>query len=220
MSKSVLMVVTTHDRIDAEHPTGLWFDEFAEPYRLFRARGYDVTVASPRGGAAPIDPRSMPDDPDATDHRTALEALRDTRLLSGLDVAGYDAVFFPGGHGTMFDMPNPEIGRVIAQFAVQDKVVASVCHGPAALVGAVLPDGTPLVRGRKLTAFTDDEERAVALDQRMPFLLESRLRELGAQFEPAPNWQEHVVVDGKLVTGQNPQSSAAAAEAVIKLLER
>ncbi|QKT03940.1 type 1 glutamine amidotransferase domain-containing protein [Ectothiorhodospiraceae bacterium 2226] len=218
--KSLLMVVTTHDRIDDSHPTGLWFEEFAAPYRLFRERGYRVTVASPRGGAAPIDPKSAPEDPDAPEARAALDALRDTRPLAELDPAAYDAVFFPGGHGTMYDLPNPTVGRVVAQFAAADKVVASVCHGPAALVDATLPDGTPLVRGRKITAFTDAEERAVELDQRMPFLLETRLRELGARFEPAPDWAEHVVVDGKLITGQNPQSSAAAAKAVIELLDQ
>lgn len=217
--KSLLMVVTTHDRIDDAHPTGLWFEEFAAPYRLFRERGYRITVASPRGGAAPIDPKSAPEDPDAPEHRAALEVLRDTRPIAAVDASAFDAVFFPGGHGTMYDLPNADIGRVVAQFAVQDKVVASVCHGPAALVEATLPDGTPLVQGRTLTAFTDDEERAVELDRHMPFLLESRLRALGARFQPAANWEEHVVVDGKLVTGQNPQSSAAAANAVIALLE-
>lgn len=129
-------------------------------------------------------------------------------------------MFFPGGHGTMFDLPdNPEVQRLVAEFAQADKVLASVCHGPACLVGALLRDGTPVVKGRKVTAFTDDEERAVELDRHMPFLLETRLRELGAVFVPAANWQDNVVVDGKLVTGQNPQSSASAAWAVIELLE-
>ena len=119
----------------------------------------------------------------------------------------------------MFDLPgDPEVRRLVAEFAQAGKVLASVCHGPACLVGAMLRDGTPVVKGRKVTAFTDEEERAVELDGQMPFLLETRLRELGAQFVPAENWQDNVVVDDRLVTGQNPQSSASAARAVIRLL--
>lgn len=120
----------------------------------------------------------------------------------------------------MFDLPDdPHVQRLVCEFAESGKVLAAVCHGPACLVGARLRDGTALVRGRKVTAFTDNEERAVALDRQMPFLLENRLRELGAAFVPAENWQDNVVVDGHLVTGQNPQSSASAARAVIRLLE-
>lgn len=219
--KSVLMLVTSHAVIDAGHPTGLWFEEFAAPYTLFRRQGYAVTVASPQGGDTPIDPRSLEDYQATPDNAAARAALTGTRRLdASLRAADYNAVFFPGGHGTMFDLPdNPEVQRLVAEFVQADKVLASVCHGPACLVGALLRDGTPVVKGRKLTAFTDDEERAVELDRHMPFLLETRLRELGAVFVPAANWQDNVVVDGKLVTGQNPQSSASAAWAVIELLE-
>ena len=119
----------------------------------------------------------------------------------------------------MYDLPdNPQVAKLVGQFADADKVVASVCHGPASLVGATLADGTPVVKGRRVTAFTNEEEAAVELDKLMPFLLESRLRELGAQVETAAQWADHVIVDGKLVTGQNPQSSASAAKAVIALL--
>lgn len=220
-SKSVLMIVTSHGAIDAGHPTGLWFEEFAAPYALFRSRGYAITVASPKGGEAPIDPRSLEDYRPTPDNEAARAALRNTRALdAGVRAAQFDAVFFPGGHGTMFDLPdNAEVQRLVSEFAQEDKVLASVCHGPACLVGARLRDGTALVKGRRVTAFTDAEERAVELDRRMPFLLESRLRELGAQFVPAENWKDNVVVDGRLVTGQNPQSSASAARAVIDLLE-
>lgn len=218
--KSVLMVVTSHGAIDAGHATGLWFEEFAAPYALFRAQDYAITVASPRGGDAPIDPRSLEHYEATPDNEAARAALKGTRALdASLEAMGFDAVFFPGGHGTMFDLPdNREVQRLVSEFAQADKVLASVCHGPACLVGARLRDGTALVKGRQLTAFTDSEERAVELDRRMPFLLETRLRELGARFVPADNWQDHVVVDGKLVTGQNPQSSASAARAVIRLL--
>ena len=218
--QSILMVVTSHDAIDRDHPTGLWFEEFAIPYSLFRAQGYTVTVASPKGGETPIDPRSLENFESTADNEAALAALKDTRQVdASLHADAFDAIFFPGGHGTMFDLPaNADVQRLVGEFAQADKVLASVCHGPACLVGAKLRDGTPVVKGRKVTAFTDEEERAVELDAHMPFLLETRLRELGAEFVPAENWQDHVVVDGRLVTGQNPQSSGSAARAVIGLL--
>ncbi len=219
--KRILVVVTSHDRIDAGHPTGLWFEEFAAPYRLFREAGFQVTVASPRGGGTPIDPASLADDAGATQDPEAMAALENTLPLSPkVSAEAFDAIFFPGGHGTMFDLPDdPQVRRLVSEFAQADKVLASVCHGPACLVGALLRDGTALVKGRRVTAFTNDEERAVNLDSLMPFLLETRLRELGAQFVPAGQWADNVVVDGRMVTGQNPQSSASAARAVIRLLE-
>jgi putative intracellular protease/amidase len=203
--KAVLMVVTSHDRIDQNHPTGLWFEEFAVPYRRFREQGYPVEVASPKGGPAPIDPQSMPEDKDVQTNREALQILQHTKPLKDVKVPGFDAVFFPGGHGTMYDMPHqPEIQAIVSHFASKGKVVAAVCHGPAALVGAVLPDGTPVVKGRKVTGFTNEEEAEVKLDQLMPFLLETKLGELGAHVETRPMWKDHVVVDGTWVTGQNP----------------
>ena len=217
-NKNILIIVTSHDKIDAEHPTGLWFEEFAVPYQLFREKGYVVTVASPKGGQTPIDPRSLPDAEQAEAQAEALQALKETQALGSVNVENYDAVFFPGGHGTMYDLPSPEIGRIVSQFADAEKVVAAVCHGPAALVEAKNSDGTPLVQGRKVTGFTNAEEQAVELDKLMPFLLESRLRELGAEFDAASNWSDHVIVDGKLITGQNPQSSGSAAKAIIDAL--
>jgi len=216
--KNILMVVTNHDRIDSNHPTGLWFEEFAVPYQSFRKAGYAVTVASPKGGRAPIDPRSTPDPNQTEMYAEPLQALQNTRPLNNVKVEDYDAIFFPGGHGTMFDMPAEAVGRVVGQFADAGKVVGAVCHGPAALVTATRSDGTPVVKGHKVTGFTNEEERAVQLDQLVPFLLESRLRELGAEYVPSPLWNSHVVVDGKLITGQNPQSSASTAQAVIDAL--
>jgi putative intracellular protease/amidase len=214
------MIVTSHDRIDETHPTGLWLEEFAVPWTLFSEAGYTVTVASPRGGPAPIDPASLEGYEPTPQSEAARAALQDTRAVdAALSAEGYDAIFFPGGHGTMFDLPaNAQVQRLVSEFAQADKVLASVCHGPACLVGAMLRDGTPVVQGRRVTAFTDAEEAAVELTEQMPFLLETRLRELGAEFVPAENWQDNVVVDGRLVTGQNPQSSASAAQAVIGLL--
>jgi putative intracellular protease/amidase len=216
--KTILMIVTSHNQIDAEHPTGLWFEEFAVPYQLFREQGYLVTVASLKGGQAPIDPRSAPNADHSEADAEALQELKETQPLSSVNVANYDAVFFPGGHGTMYDLPSPEVAQIVNQFADAQKVVAAVCHGPAALVEAKRSDGTPLVQGRKVTGFTNAEEQAVQLDQLMPFLLESRLRELGGEFVVASNWSDNVVVDGNLITGQNPQSSGSAAKAVIDAL--
>lgn len=219
---NILIVVTSHDRIDADHLTGLWFEEFAVPYTKFRAAGYAVTVASPRGGDTPLDARSLESyEPTAT-NEAAKAALRGTRKLDAdMQAQAFAAIFFPGGHGTMFDLPdNPQVQRLVREFAEADKVIASVCHGPACLVGVMLRDGTAFVKGRKVTAFTDSEERAVQLDKAMPFLLESRLRDQGAEFVPAADWADNIVVDGKLVTGQNPQSSGSAADAVIDLLMR
>lgn len=213
--KQILMIVTNHDRIDAEHATGLWFEEFAVPYRLFLSAGCRVTVASPKGGRAPIDPRSAPDASQSATHAEALQALADTRVLSDLRSEDFDAVFIPGGHGTMYDLPVAKVGRVVGEFADAGKIVAAVCHGPAALVAAKRADGTAVVKGRKVTGFTNEEERAAQLDRLMPFLLETRLRDLGAEYVLAAPWSNHVVVDGGLITGQNPQSSADAARAVI-----
>lgn len=219
-TRSILMVVTSYPAIDSEHPTGVWFEEFDTPYALFRTQRYAVTVASPQGGAAPIDPRSLEGDRATPENATARSALQATLPLDdSLKVEDFDAIFFPGGHGTMFDLPdNPDVQRLVTEGQRGGRVVAAVCHGPACLAGARLPDGTPLVRGRRLTSFSDDEEREVGMDHLMPFLLESRLRKLGAEFASAANWQDHVVVDGRLVTGQNPQSSASTAHAVIRLL--
>ncbi len=218
---AILMVVTSHGQIDAEHATGLWLEEFAVPYALFKEAGYDVTVASVKGGKAPVDPRSLEGDASTPPDEVALAALEETTALDGIDVDRYVAVFFPGGHGTMFDLPTSEkVGAAVAHFIASDRPAGFVCHGPAALVGATLPDGTSVVKGRRVTGFTDAEERAVELDEKMPFLLETRLRELGGEFAGADNWAEHVVVDGNLVTGQNPASSGKAARELLALLAK
>lgn len=215
----VLMIVTSHDRIDDQHPTGLWLEEFAVPYTLFRQAGLGVTVASPRGGATPIDPNSKPTPEQEEAWAEASSVLQDTVPVDRIDPTEYEAVFIPGGHGTMFDLPDNEtVQRFIEELHGRGKVVAAVCHGPAALVNVRNGDGTYLVETRRLTAFTDAEEREVKLDQAMPFLLESRLRERGAHVEVGENWADHVVVDGPLVTGQNPQSSHSTACAVLEQL--
>lgn len=218
-TKSVLIVVTSYARIDAEHPTGLWFEEFAVPYEAFAEAGYLVTVASIKGGKVPIDPRSLPTDQAALAVQGPMAALQHTQRLLEMDVSEYDAVFFPGGHGTMFDFPHShEVAELVSHYLAQGKVVAAVCHGPAALTEAQYPNGGVVVKGRKLTAFSNEEERAVQLDGLVPFMLEDKLRSLGADVQTAPNWQAHVVIDGNLITGQNPQSSLKCAEALIAVL--
>jgi putative intracellular protease/amidase len=218
-TNTILMVVTSHAEIEEGDATGLWLEEFAVPYAAFLAAGYEVDVASPEGGTAPVDPRSTPEGetPDAT----ALAALQDTLVLNEVELGDYAAVFFPGGHGTMFDLPGSKaVQKTVAHFVEKNQPAAFVCHGPAALVGATLSDGTPVVKGRKVTGFTNAEEKAVKLDEKMPFLLETRLTELGGSFEGGADWASHVVVDGNLITGQNPASSGEAAKALLGLLKK
>jgi len=217
MGKKILMVVTSHRQM-GDKETGIWLSEFAEPYDLFKAEGYDITVASIAGGRAPVDPRSI-DAEKAQKWRDAIAALEATVPVEQVSSEGHDAIFLPGGHGTMFDLPgNARLQSLIREFYESGRVVAAVCHGPAGLVGVTLASGEPLVKGRRVTSFTDEEERAVGLDGVMPFLLETRLRELGADFVAADKWANHVETDGRLVTGQNPQSGESAARKVVELL--
>lgn len=217
-NKTVLMVVTSADKIDDTLQTGLWLSEFAEPYTEFVASGYSVAVASIKGGSAPIDPRSL-DDENQKKWADAIALLKNTVPITNVQADGFDAVFLPGGHGTMFDLPsNTTLQTLIRQFAEAGKVVAAVCHGPAGLVGVTMTNGQPLVKGKRVTGFTNEEERAVKLDDKVPFLLEDRLRELGADFIKKPLWSDHVERDGNLITGQNPQSGISTAKAVIEAL--
>ncbi|WP_339192912.1 type 1 glutamine amidotransferase domain-containing protein [Aeribacillus sp. FSL W8-0870] len=217
--KRVLMVVTSHAQITEGHPTGLWLSEFAEPYEIFKERGFAITVASIKGGYVPIDPRSLNEESKAK-WPDAIRELEATPPLSEISAEGFDALFLPGGHGTMFDFPDDAVLQTrVREFVESDRVVAAVCHGPAGLVHVKLSSGEYLVKGKKVTSFTNEEERAVQLDPYMPFLLEDRLRENGAIFVAAPMWSNHVEVDGKLVTGQNPQSGEATAKKVSELLE-
>jgi len=218
--KRILMVVTSHDRIDAGHPTGLWLEEFAVPFLAFRKAGMEISVASPKGGQVPVDPRSEPVDDQVREWTEATTALAGTASLGAVKPARFAAIFLPGGHGTMFDLPQSvALKSLLDDFAAAGKIIAAVCHGPAGLVEAKRPDGRALVAGKRVTAFTNQEEREAQLDGLMPFLLETRLRDLGADFASAPNWTDHVEIDGGLITGQNPQSSASVAQAVIQALQ-
>ena len=215
----VLMIVTGHARIDDEHSTGLWLEEYSVPWHAFRDAGFEIVTATPHGGDVPIDPRSL-EGADASD--PAREDLKQTMTLREAgDAMEYDAVFIPGGHGTMFELATFDpVKTLLSEFDAQGKIIAAVCHGPAAFVDAIRT-GEPetLVAGKRMTCFTDDEERAVKLDGLMPFLLESKLREQGANVVTAPNFSDHVEVDGTWITGQNPQSSASTAKAVIEALK-
>lgn len=215
----ILIVVTSHCELPNGHKTGLWLEEYAVPYNEFTAAGFDLVTASPKGGAAPIDPRSFDSEAATTTFAKALEQLKHTKTLDEIDPAPFVAIFFPGGHGPMFDLSkDPRVKGLLRRFVNEGKVHAAVCHGPAAFIGATTASGQPIVVGKRLTAFTNEEEREVGLDKVVPFLLEDKLREVGAKFEKAPNWTDHVVTDGLLITGQNPQSSASAARAVISAL--
>lgn len=219
MSKHILIIVTSHSRISDDRQTGIWFDEFAVPYTLFLEQGYEITVVSPAGGDAPLDANSLEGYQATRDNEQAREALKGLPTLDGSYSANdYDAVFFPGGHGTMYDLPdNAHVQNIIAASLIANKPVAAVCHGPACLVNVMI-DGVSVVKGRKVVCFTNSEEKAVQLDNMMPFLLETRLRELGAEFILADDWADNSITDGFLITAQNPQSSASAAHAVIRLL--
>jgi putative intracellular protease/amidase len=217
--QSILIIVTSFGEIAPGEPTGLWLEEFAVPYLEFKSRGFNISVASIQGGQVPIDPRSNPTTEQKKDWSEAIDALKSTVTIASIEVADFNAVFIPGGHGTMFDFPKSDgLHNTLRDFAEQDKVIAAMCHGPASLIGVTLEDGTPLVEGKRVTGFTNEEEATTGLEKKMPFLLQSRLLSLGANFIEAPNWSDHVEVDGKLITGQNPQSSKSAALAVIDLL--
>ncbi len=224
----VVIVLTSHDVLgDAGKPTGYYFDEMATPYWALVDAGHDVTLASIKGGTPPFDPGSVKENPEErpaavqrffTDD-TAMSSLEQTMAVKDLDPAEFDAVFLPGGHGTMFDFAdNAELGAFVGKVYDNKGTIGAVCHGPAGLVGARRSDGRPVVEGHKVNAFTDAEEAAVGLTKTVPFLLETTLRAQGAQFENSDNFQSHAVRDGQLITGQNPASVAAVADLMVEAL--
>lgn len=222
----ILIVLTSHDQLgDTGDKTGFWLEEFASPYYVFRDAGAEVALASISGGQPPIDPKSAQPEWQTDETRRfdadtrAKTTLANTTPLADIDANDYDAIFFPGGHGPMWDFPgNDDLAHLIEAFDGEGKPVGAVCHGPAALVTAKKADGTPLVAGKRVTGFTNGEEDAVGLSDVVPFLLEDRLRELGATIDNDTDFASHVVTDGNLVTGQNPQSSAAGAKGILALL--
>ncbi|MEQ3725697.1 type 1 glutamine amidotransferase domain-containing protein [Alcanivorax sp.] len=219
LDKPLLMLVTSASEMGQGKKTGLWLEEFAVPYLQFRENNIPVVVASPKGGRVPIDPNSAPDEDDKAAWTEAIAALQDTRELEAIWEDGFSGVFVPGGHGAMFDMPdNPLVAAVMERTWAQEGLLGAVCHGPAALVGLRDEQGAPLVQNKTVACFTNSEEQQAGLDEVMPFLLASRLEDLGAHLDLADDFTPHAVNDGKLVTGQNPQSSRVVAEAVVTQL--
>lgn len=223
----ILMVLTSHDQLgDTGSKTGFWLEEFASPYYVFKDANADVTLASPDGGQPPMDPKS--DEPDSETESTrrfkcddaAQAALANTLRLSDISPADYDAVFYPGGHGPLWDLAeNLNSIALIESMYASGKPVAAVCHAPAVLRHAKAPDGSPLVQGRSVTGFSNAEEAAVQLTDVVPFLLEDELKAKGANYSKADDWQPNVIADEILITGQNPASSELAAKAVLEKLK-
>lgn len=218
----IALLCTSHDFLSPDQRTGqrtgLWLEEFVVPRSIFREAGLQLTVLSPRGKEVPIDTRSL-SGVDTRAHADALAELLETQAVAQADPEGFNAVFVPGGHGPMFDLASDEaVTRFLEGVAHRGGVVAAVCHGPAALVALRTPEGRPWVEGRAVTSFSNDEEEQTGAGPALPFLLQSKLEELGGRYTSAAPWAEHVVVDGKLVTGQNPASSAATARAVLEAL--
>ena len=220
----VAIVLTNHGTLGSTgKPTGFYLSEATHPYHVFSEAGYEVDFLSPKGGVAPMDGLDVKDAiNDAFLADPALVArTKSTTAIGAADPARYDAVFFPGGHGTMWDFPGDASVQAFARSVYErGGVVAAVCHGPAALVNLRLSDGRYLVAGKEVAAFTDEEESAVKLDKVVPFALESTLRERGAVFVESPNFEKRVAVSERLVTGQNPASATGTAEAVVALLSR
>ncbi|GGD88834.1 dimethylallyltransferase [Caballeronia grimmiae] len=221
------MVMTSHDELgDTGRKTGFWLEEFAAPYYTFLDAGIEVTVCSPKGGQPPIDPKS--DTPEGKTDLTerfkrdvaAQHVLANTTVLADIDPDKYDAVFYPGGHGPLWDLAEDPISvALIERFYNAGKPVAFVCHSPGVL-RHVRFDGEPLVKGRRVSGFTNSEEEAVQLTHVVPFLVEDELKRLGGRFEKVADWQALSIIDGRLITGQNPASSQAVARDLLDVLHR
>jgi len=222
----VLIVLTSHDQLgDTGLKTGFWLEELAAPYYRFKEAGAEIVLASPRGGQPPLDPKS--NEPGAqTEHTRRFEAdpeataaLASTVPLGTVDVADFDTVFYPGGHGPLWDLAEDKDSiRLIQDTVLAGKPVALVCHAPGALRHVTNPDGTPLVQGKNVTGFTNTEEEGVKLTDVVPFLVEDELKAKGGHYSKGPDWGPYVLRDGLLVTGQNPASSSLAADTVLEFL--
>jgi putative intracellular protease/amidase len=226
--KKILFVVTSHDQLGISgKKTGIWIEEFAAPYFYFLDAGKEITIASPKGGQAPIDPKS--NEPENQTPATVryyndpetIRRLSNTVKLSSVSEKDYDTVFYPGGHGPMWDLPDDEDSiRLLESFNRAGKVMTLMCHSPVALKNVKGLDGDWLIRGRRVTAFTNGEESEAVLDKIVPFLLEDMLRSRGANYQKGENWLPFVTREGRLITGQNPASSVLAAQTVMDLFER
>ncbi len=223
----VLIVLTSHSELgNTGQKTGFWIEEFAAPYYVMADAGITLTIASPKGGQPPIDPKS-----EATDAQTPAtkrfhedqalkKKLGNTMKLSDVNQASYDAVFYPGGHGPLWDLANDAVSiALIEDFYNHNKPVAFVCHSPGALIKVKAPNGEPLVKGKEITGFSNTEEEAVKLTKVVPFLLEDEIKKLGGKYTKGSDWSSYVRKDGFLITGQNPASSEAVAKLLLKMLK-
>ncbi|KTD29418.1 type 1 glutamine amidotransferase domain-containing protein [Legionella maceachernii] len=225
MQMKILMVLTSHDQLgNTGRKTGFWLEEFAAPYFVFKDAAAKLTLASPKGGQPPIDPKSdLPENQTPAMQRfkqdeQAKKALSQTAKLADMKAEDFDTVFYSGGHGPMWDLAeSTDSINLLESFYNSGKPIALVCHAPGVL-RHVTYKGAPLVKGKRVTGFTNSEEEEVQLTDVVPFLVEDELKRLGGLFEKAPNWQSFVIIDGRLITGQNPASSTAGAQALLKLL--
>ena len=225
---NILMVLTSHDRLgDTGKKTGFWLEEFAAPYYVFKDAGAEITIASPKGGQPPLDPKS--DELDAQTDATrrfrgdpaATAALAATHVLAEITVADFDAVFYPGGHGPLWDLATDAHSIALIEEALaHDTPVGLVCHAPGVLKNVHAVDGSPLIKGRKVAGFTNGEEAAVGLTDVVPFLVEDMLKAEGGEYSKGPDWSSYAVEDGQLITGQNPASSAEVAQRLLARLAR
>ncbi len=223
---NILMVLTSHDKLgETGKKTGFWLEEFAAPYYVFKDAGAHITLASPLGGQPPLDPKS--NEPDAQTTSTqrfkadgeAVTALSNTQKLADVQAENFDAVFYPGGHGPLWDLAeDTQSIRLIESFYAAGKPVAAVCHAPGVLRHVRTSNGDALVKGKRVTGFSNSEEEAVQLTQIVPFQVEDMLKELGGVYSKVPDWQPYVLVDGTLITGQNPASSTLAARQLLNAL--
>ncbi|WP_238214100.1 type 1 glutamine amidotransferase domain-containing protein [Pseudomonas sp. PAGU 2196] len=223
----VLMVLTSHDKLgDTGLKTGFWLEEFAAPYYIFKEAGAEIVLASPAGGQPPLDPKSELADfqTDMTQRfnadAAAQNALANTVKLDTVSEKDFDTVFYPGGHGPLWDLAESKTSiSLIESFERAGKPIGFVCHAPGALRHVKAADGAPLIKGRRVTGFTNGEEAAVALTDVVPFLIEDEFQRLGGHYQKGPDWAPFIIEDGKLVTGQNPASSEGVAKALVAQLK-
>ena len=224
--KKVLFVLTSHDELgNTGHKTGFWIEEFAAPYYKLLDKGINITLASPKGGQPPVDPKS--DTPESSTPATerfkkdaeTQKKLAHTLMLADIKESDYDAIFYPGGHGPLWDLSEDKNSiKLIETFYSHNKPVAAVCHAPAIFLHAKNKEGEPLVKGKKVTGFSNEEEEAVQLSKVVPFLVEDMLKENGGDYSKLSNWQPYAIQDGLLITGQNPASSELVAEKLLEIL--
>lgn len=222
MSKKLLIITTNYSGCDCGEPmcnciqnTGVYLEEFAVPFLVFEKSGIEITIASPNGMLSPVDEKSMScSNPEEWDK--CIKILRNTKRLSTVDYKSFDGVYFPGGHGPMFDLAeSDEVAKIVEHFFSEGKLISAICHGPAALVKAKREDGKSILYNKRVTSFTNEEEMIGKLQNLIPFMLETKLIELGADFVAEKPWSEHVVTDGHIITGQNQKSALLIAEKIV-----